>query len=123
MDIHTESDEVKQLREELDYLRKSFLRSQRNTRHSIDLLEVTHSDQLKSKERTINALKSRVEKLHSEREEMLAMMKRLLCSYEGDYQFSCNVADFLRSRTDYRGTMNPSTKLTLSELTELRGGM
>lgn len=123
MDITSESTEVSQLKEELDYLRKSFLRSQRDTRHSIDLLEVNHADQLKSKERTINALKSRVEKLYSEQEEMLAMIKRLLCSYEGDYQFSCNVADFLRSRTDYRGTMHPSTKLTLSELTELRGGM
>lgn len=60
--------------------------------------------------------------LKNENEQMLAMIRRLVCSYEADYEFKSNVEDFLRKNTDFRGTMHSSCKLSFHELTELRGG-
>jgi len=61
--------------------------------------------------------------LKNENQEMIAMIKRLVGSYEGNYQFKMKVEDFLNKEIGYLGDYHPSHKLTFDQLTELRGGM
>lgn len=61
--------------------------------------------------------------LKNENQEMIAMIKRLVGSYEGNYQFKMKVEDFLNKEIGYLGDYHPSQKMTFEQLTELRGGM
>ena len=80
-------------------------------------------DQLRTLRLEIYLRDQALEKNKEEREKFLSIIKRLVCSYEANYQFKCDVEDLLRRETDFRGTDHPSTKLSFDQITALRGGM
>lgn len=125
-DLYEIPDDVESLKKALEQATQSIFRLQRQSANVHMQLQMENDSSIRSLKETnktrINALSARISTLMDEREEMLKMIKRLVCSYEADYQFKCKVEDFLRKNTDFRGTMDSSLKLTFGELTELRGG-
>ena len=125
-DLYEIPDDIESLKKALEQANQSIFRLQRQSANVHMQLQMENDYSIRKLKETnktrINALSARISNLMDEREEMLKMMKRLVCSYESDYQFKCKVEDFLRKNTDFRGTMDSSLKLTFEELTDLRGG-
>ena len=124
--LHEVPEDIESLKKALTQTTQSMLNMQRQSANVHNKLQMENDCAIRSLKETsktkINALSARISTLMDEREEMLKMIKRLVCSYEADYQFKCDVEDFLRKNTDFRGTMHSSQKLTFEELTDLRGG-
>ena len=125
-DLYEIPEDVDSLKKALEQANQSIFRLQRQSANVHMQLQMENNYSIRKLKETnktrINALSTRISTLMDEREEMLKMIKRLVCSYEANYQFKCEVEDFLRKSTDFRGTMHSSQKLTFEELTELRGG-
>ena len=125
-DLYEIPEDVDSLKKALEQANQSIFRLQRQSANVHMQLQMENDYSIRKLKETnktrAKALSSRISTLMDEREEMLKMIKRLVCSYESDYQFKCKVEDFLRKNTDFRGTMHSSHKLTFEELTDLRGG-
>lgn len=125
-DLYEIPDDVESLKKALEQANQSIFRLQRQSANVHMQLQMENDYSIRKLKETnktrINALSARISTLMDEREEMLKMIKRLVCSYEADYHFKCKVEDFLIKNTDFRGTMHSNQKLTFEELTDLRGG-
>ena len=58
-----------------------------------------------------------------DKNELLAIIKRLIFSYEGDVHFRNEVLGLLEKETGFVADHHPSLKMTFERLTATRGGM
>ena len=58
-----------------------------------------------------------------DKNELLAIIKRLVLSYEGNVHFRDKVLDLLEKETGFVWGHHPSLKMTPQRLTDTRGGM